>query len=123
MIEIIDYSPYSIAVFGDTKIIKDKLKELGGRYNPNLTIRDVKQAGWIFKKNMRQQVQDIASGTPQPDIDDVVPKKDQIELFIKQIELLEKEVEKLKEENEKLKEENIFLKEENEAMEEMFNNM
>lgn len=33
-VEIIDYSEKAIAVIGDTKPIKDQLKELGGRFNP-----------------------------------------------------------------------------------------
>jgi hypothetical protein len=42
-------SPYgqaSIAVYGDTKKHKDNLKQLGGRYNPNLA----KGVGWVFTK-------------------------------------------------------------------------
>ena len=37
IIELFEYSDKSIAVFGDTKEIKQKLKLLGGRYNKNLT--------------------------------------------------------------------------------------
>ena len=36
-VEIIDYSEKAIAVIGDTKPIKDQLKELGGRFNSRLT--------------------------------------------------------------------------------------
>jgi hypothetical protein len=43
-IQIIQYSEKSIAVIGDTKPIKDKLKELGGSFNFRLTCG----AGWIF---------------------------------------------------------------------------
>lgn len=45
-INIIDYSAKAIAVIGDTKPIKDKLKELGGKFNFRLTCG----AGWIFPK-------------------------------------------------------------------------
>lgn len=45
-VKIIDYSEKAIAVIGDTKPIKDKLKELGGRFNFRLTCG----AGWIFPK-------------------------------------------------------------------------
>ena len=44
--EIIDYSEKSIAVVGDTKDIKDSLKEIGGAFNPRLRCG----AGWIFSK-------------------------------------------------------------------------
>lgn len=40
------YSDKSIAVFGNTKPWTQNLKELGGRYNPNLTGGN----GWIFPK-------------------------------------------------------------------------
>ena len=43
-IQIIQYSEKSIAVIGDTKPIKDKLKELGGSFNFRLSCG----AGWIF---------------------------------------------------------------------------
>lgn len=36
-LEIVDYSGKAIAVFGDTKAIKEQLKELGGRFNPYIT--------------------------------------------------------------------------------------
>ncbi|MEO5990530.1 MAG: hypothetical protein ABIP68_02760 [Ferruginibacter sp.] len=45
-VQIIDYSEKAIAVIGDTKPIKDKLKELGGRFNFRLSCG----AGWIFPK-------------------------------------------------------------------------
>jgi hypothetical protein len=45
-IQIIEYSEKAIAVIGETKPIKDKLKELGGRFNFRLTCG----AGWIFPK-------------------------------------------------------------------------
>jgi hypothetical protein len=45
---IVDYSEKALAVFGDTRAIKDQLKTLGGRFNPKLTHNEKKQAGWIF---------------------------------------------------------------------------
>lgn len=50
-VEIVDYSEKAIAVFGDTKPMKDKLKALGGRFNPFLMNSGEKMAGWIFPKN------------------------------------------------------------------------
>lgn len=46
-IQIVDYSERAIAIIGNTKSIKDKLKELGGKFNPRLSCG----AGWIFSKN------------------------------------------------------------------------
>ena len=45
-LKIIDYSEKSFVVIGDTKPIKEKLKELGGRFNSRLTCG----AGWVFSK-------------------------------------------------------------------------
>ena len=56
---IVDYSPKAIAVFGDTKLIKDRLKALGGRFNPNLTHENAKKTGWIFSKSKEQQVRNL----------------------------------------------------------------
>jgi hypothetical protein len=50
VVEIVDYSEKAIAVFGDTKPMKDKLKALGGRFNPFLNNNGEKMAGWIFSK-------------------------------------------------------------------------
>lgn len=50
--QIIDYSAKAIAVVGDTRDIKDKLKELGGRFNPRLSCG----AGWIFSKKAQAEV-------------------------------------------------------------------
>lgn len=51
-IKIVEYSEKSIAVIGETKAIKDKLKELGGRFNFRLTCG----AGWIFSKKQESAV-------------------------------------------------------------------
>ena len=53
---LVDYSEKAIALFGDTKSIKDKLKELGGRFNPFLKLDGAKTAGWIFKKDLEQDL-------------------------------------------------------------------
>ena len=47
---IVDYSEKALAVFGDTKPIKEQLMALGGRFNPKLMHEGTKKAGWIFKK-------------------------------------------------------------------------
>ena len=48
-----EYSDKSIAVYGNTKIYKDKLKILGGKWNANL--RD--GPGWIFSNKHREDIE------------------------------------------------------------------
>jgi len=57
MISVENYSANAIAVFGDTKTWKNELKNLGGKYNPNLK----GQAGWIFNKNQEAVVNNLVS--------------------------------------------------------------
>ncbi len=47
---LVSYSERACAVLGDTRPIKDKLKDLNGRFNPRLTINGKSEAGWIFGK-------------------------------------------------------------------------
>ncbi|MDR2145332.1 MAG: fusion protein [Tannerella sp.] len=56
---IVDYSERAIAVFGDTRTVKEELKASGGRYNPNLTHGGEKKAGWIFPKTKEQAVRNL----------------------------------------------------------------
>lgn len=58
-LEIVDYSEKAVAVFGDTKAIKDQLKELGGRFNPALKYNGEKRAGWIFSKKQADKVREL----------------------------------------------------------------
>lgn len=51
-IKIIEYSPKSFAVIGETKPLKDTLKELGGSFNFRLTCG----AGWIFPNTKKEAV-------------------------------------------------------------------
>lgn len=57
-IQIIEYGEKAIAVIGDTKPIKDKLRELGGRFNFRLTCGP----GWIFP---RTRLSDIENAITQ----------------------------------------------------------
>ena len=54
--EIVDYSEKAIAVFGDTKAVKEQLKELGGKFNPALKHGDGKRAGWVFSRKQADKV-------------------------------------------------------------------
>lgn len=46
-LQMIDYSERAIVVIGDTKSIKDELKQLGGRFNARLNCGP----GWVFSKS------------------------------------------------------------------------
>jgi hypothetical protein len=56
---IVDYSEKALAVFGDTRAIKDQLKALDGRFNPKLTHEGTKKAGWIFSKSKEQEIKNL----------------------------------------------------------------
>ena len=62
-LEIVDYSEKAIAVFGDTKAIKEQLKGLGGRFNPSLNYDGEKRAGWIFSKKQADKVKELIAPT------------------------------------------------------------
>jgi hypothetical protein len=55
--EIVDYSEKSFVVRGNTKEYKDKLKELGGKWNSNLT----DGGGWIFSNTRKDKVEEWLS--------------------------------------------------------------
>lgn len=65
-LEIVDYSEKAIAVFGDTKAIKEQLKKLGGRFNPSLNYNGEKRAGWIFSKKQADKVKELIAPTELP---------------------------------------------------------
>lgn len=56
---LVDYSEKAIALFGDTKPIKDALSDIGGRFNSRLTYDGQKRAGWIFQKAKEAQVRQL----------------------------------------------------------------
>lgn len=94
-IKVEDYSSKSIVVYGETKIYKEKLKELGGKYNGNLSVGP----GWIFSNKKKEEIiewqQSLSSNISNFDNNEV--------------EKLREEIKKLKEENKKLLEENQDL--------------
>jgi len=51
-----DYSDKSFVVYGNTKPIKDQLKELGGKFNMRLKISEITVVGWIFPKTKKEAV-------------------------------------------------------------------
>lgn len=58
-IEMVNYSEKAIAIFGDTKQIKDELKNIGGKFNPFLNRDGIKTAGWIFSKKYSATVEEL----------------------------------------------------------------
>lgn len=53
---LVEYSDKAVAVFGDTKSIKDELRAMGGRFNSRLTFNGQRLAGWIFSKSQEQRL-------------------------------------------------------------------
>ena len=58
---IVNYSDRSIAVFGNTKPIKEELKSLGGRFNKYLKQNEMTKAGWIFPMKSKADVEEVLS--------------------------------------------------------------
>lgn len=58
-LELIQYSEKAIALFGDSRAIKEQLKAIGGRFNPRLNYNGNKAAGWIFRNEAREQVEQL----------------------------------------------------------------
>ena len=56
---IVDYSEKALAVFGDTRPIKNRLLAIGGRFNTKLTHKGIKTAGWVFSKLKEQEVRSL----------------------------------------------------------------
>lgn len=55
-LEIVEYSEKAIAVFGDTKPIKNVLKGLNGLFRANLTYNGERRAEWIYSRKQEQKV-------------------------------------------------------------------
>lgn len=51
-IQIVEYSDRAIAVIGDTYPVREKLKNLGGKFNSRLSCG----AGWVFSRNRREEL-------------------------------------------------------------------
>jgi hypothetical protein len=58
-LNIVDYSEKAIAVFGDSTPYKIHLLNLNGKFNPSLRQNDQRQAGWIFPKTKKSEVEKI----------------------------------------------------------------
>ncbi|SFL09181.1 hypothetical protein SAMN05216357_11291 [Porphyromonadaceae bacterium KH3CP3RA] len=54
--KMVEYSAKAVAVFGETKAIKEELKAMGGRFNARLTLNGERFAGWIFPKSKERRL-------------------------------------------------------------------
>ena len=62
-LNIVDYSDKSFAVLGDSKPLKEQMKQLGVAWNRGLTCG----AGWIFSNKARARVENfIKTGKVEP---------------------------------------------------------
>jgi hypothetical protein len=139
---IVDYSEKAIALFGDSTDYKVHILNAGGKYNPSLRHNEQRQAGWIFPKTKKAEIEklvnQIKSGsieekstpTPareykkktEPNDSEWVSKQDFMNLVSK-VERLEQEYNRLlkmknKEEQKEQKEPNEPLESEEEESEE-----
>jgi len=64
-ISIVNYSEKAIAVFGNTKDIKDHLSALGGKFNPSLKQNDERVPGWVFPNSKKEEVRKIITAFSQ----------------------------------------------------------
>lgn len=92
-LEIVDYSEKAIAVFGDTKAIKEQLKELGGRFNPSLNYNGKKRAGWIFSKKKADEVRNLMASEKVEAVKELPALPE--EIYIQELEEETKQPEKL----------------------------
>jgi len=65
MIKIVDYSPQSIVIIGDTFALKDKIKEIGGVFSKSLTVDGTKTSGWVFPKTKKDEIETFIQNLPQ----------------------------------------------------------
>lgn len=96
--QIIDYSEKAIAVFGDTKPIKDQLKDLGGRFNPYLTHEGNKKPGWVFSKIHKEQIESFLTNAAHSEHTEQKNFNKEINLY----ESLKKKAESTREQAEKI---------------------
>ena len=58
-LECLDYSDRSVAVFGDSRPVKEDFKEIGGRFNRYLKRNKSTEPGWVFLKEKKDEVIEI----------------------------------------------------------------
>lgn len=60
-LRLVKYSEKAYALFGETKPLKDKLKEIGGKFNPYLKENGQTQKGWIFSAKKLEQLKELVN--------------------------------------------------------------
>lgn len=59
-LDVVDYSEKAVAIFGNTKAVKEDLKAAGARFNMYLTRDGVKTPGWILSKSVYNNLLQLA---------------------------------------------------------------
>ena len=60
-LRVVQYSLKAVAVLGNSFAIKDALRGVGGKWNPNLTYRGARVKGWIFPATRTLSVNALVS--------------------------------------------------------------
>jgi hypothetical protein len=60
-LRLVKYSEKAYAIFGETKPLKDKLKDIGGKFNPYLKENGEKSPGWIFSAKKLDQLNELVN--------------------------------------------------------------
>ena len=60
-LRLVKYSEKAYAIFGETKPLKEKLKEIGGKFNPFLKENGEKSPGWIFSAKKLEQLTELVN--------------------------------------------------------------
>lgn len=68
---IVDYSEKAIALFGETTDYKLHISNAGGKYNPSLRYNDQRQAGWIFPKTKKAEVEKLVNQIKSGSIEEI----------------------------------------------------
>ena len=61
-----DYTPKSFVLLGNTKVYKESIKKLGGKFNANLKDNKI---GWIFPMEKKSQVQTWMNSDEQQQVE------------------------------------------------------
>jgi hypothetical protein len=55
-LRLVKYSVKAYAIFGETKPLRTRLKEIGGKFNPYLKENGERSPGWIFSAKKYDQL-------------------------------------------------------------------
>jgi hypothetical protein len=60
-LRLVKYSEKAYALFGETKPLRNQLKEIGGKFNPYLKENGEKSPGWIFSAKKLEQLTELVN--------------------------------------------------------------